>query len=934
MVQFNDKPLRTRVKLFGNLLGDILQQHAGSEVLQAVETLRKGYISLRKKEGFFKRHRLSQFIEKLDQNTLNHVIRAFSIYFSLVNIAEESYQHRQRRRIMRRGGPLWFGSFDYVMRQFHAEGVTPEQLQQLLEQLTYTPVFTAHPTESKRRTIKENLRRIFITSEKLNDPRLGKEDKDRITAELKAEILVLWRTDEVRSHKIEVADEIENALYYYRHSLFEAVPTVYRNLNKGAVRLYGQPLEVPTFLRFGSWIGGDRDGNPFVTPDTTALAVRLHHKEIVQEYIRRIEHLSHILTHSYRLCQPSEVFLASLEHDEAAYPNIFADKPTHLQYEPYRRKLYIMRYRLRRNLELVLSRIEGNDPSEQATGARYRTEKEFLNDLKQIYQSLLSHNDQAVAEGELLDLLRMGKTFGFYLVQLDVRQESVHHTEAVAELLKSRDNQFDYLALSEEERLTLLGDLIASEESLNSDRSHLSEATRQTLAVFEVMHKMGEEISANAFGSYVISMTHAASHVMEVMLLARCAKLIQCKGGKLQCRISVSPLFETIEDLSHIQPVMEQLFHNPTYIRLLQQLDRTQEVMLGYSDSCKDGGIVSSSWNLYRAQQQLTELAKTHQIRLRLFHGRGGTIGRGGGPTHQAIMAQPEGTLSGQIKFTEQGEVLSNKYSNVETAVYELAMGVTGLINASRHLITSAPEPQQHYQQIMEQLSQLGEQAYRDLTDRSEGFLDYFYEATPVTEIAQMNIGSRPSHRKQGDRSKSSVRAIGWVFGWAQSRHTLPAWYGIGYSLCQWMGENPERLAQLQQMYQQWPYFRSLISNTQMSLKKADMGIAAEYAALATTRPKQAKQIYKTIAAEYQQTLKAVLKITQQQQLMEDNLALALSLDRRNPYLDPLNHIQIMLIKRYRAAVAAEAEQAQIEHWLEPLLRSISAIASGMRNTG
>jgi len=930
MTGINDKPLRARVKLFGNLLGDVLANQAGTGVLEAVETLRRGYISLRKEESPRKRERLVKLISKLDTESTIHVVRAFSLYFSLANIAEEAFQHQQRRRMVRVGGPLWTGSFDSVLREFHATGLNDEQLQLMLDQLAYIPVFTAHPTESKRRTLMENLRRIFVTSERLQDDKLGKEDREAIMRELRMEIQILWKTDEVRTQKPEVRDEIKNGLFYFRESLFEAVPATYRNLEKAVRRIYGNntSIKVPSFLKFGSWIGGDRDGNPFVTAETTALAVRLQHREALREYLLRISALSQVLTHSRLLCQPSEEFFTGLARDEAAHPHVFRTKPERFLNEPYRRKLYFMRHRLRENMAQVERLIEGIPGNEEHGG--YRSEQEFLNDLYIIRESLRGHGDAIVADGELKDLIRLAETFGFFLVHLDVRQESTRHTSAVAELLKHHPESIDYLSLDETQRLALLGDLLSRPEPLAIDRANLSDTTQETLNVLDVMARMRREISPEAFGSYVISMTHAASHVMEVMLLARQASLAGRIGGRWFCDVRISPLFETIEDLEHIVPVMTALLDNPAYAALLAASGNVQEVMLGYSDSCKDGGILASGWNLYQAQKKITALTAERGIGCRLFHGRGGTIGRGGGPTHEAILAQPAGTVHGQIKFTEQGEVLSNKYSNLETAVYELTMGVSGLIKASSGLITPPPADNPEYLGIMDELASSGEESYRLLTDRTPGFLDYFYETTPVTEIGMLNIGSRPSHRKKGDRSKGSVRAIAWVFGWAQSRHTIPAWYGIGSALSTWMDADSQRLAKLQQMYRDWPFFRALLSNTQMSLFKADMGIAREYSALAQDQ-EVAKRVYDMISGEYQATVKNVLAVAQLKQLLEEIPVLATSLTRRNPYLDPLNHIQITLLKRYRNGKLGEDERNQ---WLEPLLRSINAIAAGMRNTG
>jgi phosphoenolpyruvate carboxylase len=426
-------------------------------------------------------------------------------------------------------------------------------------------------------------------------------------------------------------------------------------------------------------------------------------------------------------------------------------------------------------------------------------------------------------------------------------------------------------------------------------------------------------------------MTHEASHILEVLTLGRFAGLSGVdEQGQPYCHIRVAPLFETIEDLSHIEPVMSALLDNSVYRQLLDASGNLQEVMLGYSDSCKDGGILASGWNLFKAQRTISQLAKKHDVDCRMFHGRGGTIGRGGGPTHDAILSQPQGTVHGQIKFTEQGEVLSFKYGNIETAAYELGMGVSGLMKASRSLVTEIGQVEPAYLDIMHTLTASGEASYRKLTEDTPGFLDYFYEVCPVTEIGMMNIGSRPSHRKAGDRSKSSVRAIGWVFSWAQSRHTLPAWYGIGTALEAWHKGNEDKIAILRQMVRQWPFFRSLLSNTQMSLSKADMNIAQRYAALCGNAF-QGQQVFELISAEYHKTVKQVLLVIEADSLLADLPPLKSSLRRREPYLDPINYIQILLLQRYRDSSVDEVER---ERWLDPLLRSISAISAGMRNTG
>jgi phosphoenolpyruvate carboxylase len=929
----SDKALRSRVKLFGNLLGNILHEQEGGRVLVAVETLRKGYIRLSKEHNPQKHEQLARMMRKLDPVILSHVVRAFSIYFSLVNIAEEANQHQQRRQQKRRGNLMGPGSFEEALRDFHDAGISPGQLQTIFDKLAYIPVITAHPTESKRRTILEALRRIFVTSQKLDENRPTREERAEIVRELESQIQVLWKSNEVRTRRPKVASEIRNGIFYFQESLFEAVPLMYRDFEKANERIYGvnnnSTVTVPSFIRFGSWIGGDRDGNPNVTPQTTVSAVNMHAKAILKEYLPRLTVLTKVLTHSSDLCTPSEAFQKSLDSDDRYAASAFPANPNRFADEPYRRKLHIMRYRLERNLWAVRDRLYNTQETLTPENG-YHSDEDFVNDLRLIRDSLISHGDQNIANGKLKDLIRLAETFGFFLVSLDLRQESTRHTEAIAEILSQKCSNPDYSALSERERMRLLSEQLEN-EPLTIDRKSLSDNTLETLEVFDVIKNMREEISSKAFGSYVISMTHTASHIMEVMFLAQQTGLAgKNKQDEWFCHIQVSPLFETIEDLRHIEHVMKTALNTDVYRNLLQSAGNVQEIMLGYSDSCKDGGILSSAWSLYKAQQEIIALTASCGIECRLFHGRGGTMGRGGGPTHEAILSQPEGTVTGQIKFTEQGEMITYKYSNKETAVSELTMGVTGLIKASKNIVKEPTPVPANYEAAMEEISEEGEAAYRGLVDDTPGFLDYFYEATPVTEIGMMNIGSRPSHRKKGDRSKSSIRAIAWVFGWAQARHTLPAWYGIGSALKSWSNNDPEKLEQLKSMYKNWPFFRSILSNTQMALVKADPAILKEYSTLCENAD-LAQKISTMVGNEYNRTLESILDASETTELLSDNPRLALSLSRRDPYLDPLNYIQVMLLQRFRDQSLSEEER---QKWLDPLLRSINAIAAGMRNTG
>jgi len=928
-----DKQLRARVRLFGHLLGNILLSDAGAKVYDAVEKLRVGFIELHKEDDELKRERLMALIASLDEETLTQVVRAFSTYFSLVNVAEEASQLQLRRRQMRKGDGLWIGSFDSALRDFIDLGMSAERLQTLLDKMAYIPVITAHPTEAKRRSILSALRRIFLTNEKLSDTRLGKAQRQKVIDELETQIQILWRTNEVRETRPQVRDEIKNGLYYFKESLFEAVPMVYRNMEERIRDHYpGSQITVPSFLKFGSWIGGDRDGNPNVTPETTQLALRLQSRTSLQEYIRRLNDAFRHLTHSDQFSTPSREFNDSLEKDENLRFEVFVNNPLSYKNSPYQRKIAYMRFRLQQNLDKTRALIANTDADIEQYVHAYKSEDAFLDDLLLIRDSLHSHGDQKIADIAITDLIRLVESFGFYLMHLDVRQESTRHSEAVAELLKLSNTQNDYEALDESARIKLLSGLIQNQcDSINFDHTKLNDSNKETLEVFKVIEQMHDEISSRAFGEYVISMTHQASHVLEVMLLATLVGLAGKNSDGWFCKIRISPLFETIEDLNHIESVLTRLFDDETYKTLLTASGNMQEVMLGYSDSCKDGGILASSWQLFEAQQKAIGLADSHQIDCRLFHGRGGTIGRGGGPTHESILSQPEGTVHGQIKFTEQGEVLSNKYSNPETAVYELTLGVTGLMLASRYqLLPGKSTATEENMAIMREIMTYGEDSYRQLTDRTEGFLDYFYEATPVSEIALMNIGSRPSHRKKGDRSKSSVRAIGWVFGWAQARQTLPAWYGIGTALHKWVGDDASRMKKLQDMYEHWPYFRALLSNTEMALYKTDIRTAKEYSELCLSQ-ETGQRIFELIRDEHDRTLEVTLAVSNMTRLLDDIPPLALSLMRRDPYLDPLNHIQIKLLKRYRDKSLDKEER---EKWLNPLLRSINAIAAGMRNTG
>lgn len=925
---YDDKELNKRIRHLDTILSDVLGQQADPEVALTVRRLQQDFTKLNHQDKAELMQHIFKLIDPLQPEKISAVVRAFNLYFSLVNIAEESYGLALRRRKAERGGHYWQGSFHDTLLTFKELGITPPQLQTMLNELLYLPVMTAHPTEAKRQSVKGALRNIFVTHEKLEDNHLKGNLRQDALLKLHSQIQMLWKTDEVRARRMGVEDEIEAGLSYFPLSLFQATTQVYRNFERALKDVYGDDahqIYLPNFITYGSWIGGDRDGNPNVTTETTLLALRLQVRTIFQEYLSRLDGLCGQLSHSHGLCQPTEAFLASLEADRAHLGSTITGFETAYKQEPYRHKLMLMKCRM----EQALSQLECRLTNTSAQVSWFYSSQAFIADLKIIQDSLSSHGDKAIAELELQDLIRLGETFGFHLLQLDVRQESTRHTEAVTEILAT-SLSLDYKSLDEKGRLIALSSAISVPGGLVYERANLSSVTHEILELFQVIRLMRSELGAASFGRYVISMTHAASHVMEVMFLAAQCGLAGKMDDHWFCHLGISPLFETIHDLERVEPVLNALLDNPVYMNLLTASGERQEIMLGYSDSCKDGGILASAWNLYRAQQQIMAITEQKGIKCRLFHGRGGTVGRGGGPTHQAILAQPPGTVKGQIKFTEQGEMLFYRYNNMETAIYELTMGVTGLLKASVSLVGPVAKDKPEYLTVMGELARIGENGFRELTGRTEGFLDYFYEATPVSEIGLLNIGSRPSHRKKQDRSKNSVRAIAWVFSWAQSRQTFPAWYGIGASLATWCAGKPERLQTLQAMYQDWPFFRNLLSNVQMALSKTDMGIAKEYASLCDNK-NTGKRIHHLIEGEYQRCVDWILDITSSNELLEDNQVLANSLKRRNNVLGPLNYIQVVLLRRLRSTGAGVAE---INPWTQPLLRTINAIAAGMRNTG
>lgn len=929
--QAHERELRRSIRVMTAILTRVLASQGADWASLQAQTLQRSFTAIKRDGSPARLKKMRDLIDSMGPQEISQVIRVFNHYFSLLNIVEESLAVQQRRVASERWGDFGSGSFHDTLNQLKDQGVRADDLHLLLNRLLYQPVMTAHPTEAKRRTIKGALRNIFLSQEKLSLAGNHAGARKAALTEIQRQVQLLWKTDEVRAQSMGVGDEIDTGLYYFPLSLFDAITRTYRQLERAIQDVYGteiaQTITLPSFIQFGSWIGGDRDGNPNVTAVTTAMAVVRQSQTILQEYIRRIDALHERLSHSLDLAQFSLEFEDSLKRDRQQLgPDVIPVAAAFLQ-EPYRHKLILMRYRLTRSLARLESMISSTEAPHDPRA--YGSARDFYEDLITIDHSLRKNGDPEIAEEDLKDLIRLVDTFGFHLMQLDIRQESSRHSEAVAELLEAGLG-LNYRDMIESERLNCLKEALLLPAGLPFEERLLTDSTREVLSVFEIIAEMRSKIGADCFGQYVISMTHEASHILEVLLLAKQRGLLGRVGSHWFCHLKVSPLFETIDDLDRIEEVLGSLLSHELYRELVHASGGLQEVMLGYSDSCKDGGILASAWGLYRAQERIVKLTDAHELQCRIFHGRGGTVGRGGGPTHQAILAQPPDTVRGQIKFTEQGEVLFYRYNNMETAVYELTMGVTGLMKASLSLIQPIRLPREDHLQVMAELASIGERHYRLLTEKTPGFMDYFYESTPLSEISQLNIGSRPSHRKQHDRSKQSVRAIGWVFSWAQSRQTFPAWYGVGTSLAEWASGKPGRLVVLQSMYSDWPFFRNLLSNAQMALRKSDTEIAREYATLCQDAL-VAKRIWSLIASEYQTCVDWILRIARAETLLEENPSLNNSMAWRDTFLGPLNHIQVSLLRKLRAE---DSNDLTPNPWVKPMLRTINAIAAGMRNTG
>ncbi|WAI87252.1 Phosphoenolpyruvate carboxylase [Psychrobacter sp. SC65A.3] len=919
--------LRERISLLGSFLGDAISRQTGEQTLETIETLRKGFIQQRREPNEANKRQLIDFIASLDNQSLKNVIRSFSIYFFLANLSEENYLREERHALRMQSEQSWEGSFRRTLLECRERNIEPAQMQELIEQLKFMPVFTAHPTEARRRTTMNLLQGLFTHSDALNNVAQNSFAYEQAREKTAQTIDLLWSSDEVRTRKPLVYDEINNGLHYFNASLFNAIPKVYRNIKNAIIDIYPELTDypLPAFISFGSWIGGDRDGNPFVTHDTTEMAVLMHADTVLRHYQVLLKKLRRQLIHSDTIVTIEPDVYAKIESYSELDRRVFDYNLDDYGNEPYRRFLSLILNKVKATNLLIQSK--GNDSA--AKKDAYANPQELLEDLRIIRQSVNTH-DTAHGEGLLLDIIRLVKTCGFHLAALDIRQESSYHSEVIADIFANASNLPDYQSLNETERQKWLTRLLEKPGTPLIYTDNLTDKTREQLALMHSVATLRKLVGQDTFGSYVISMTNNASQLLEVLLLMRFAGLCKVDDeGRLSADLPVAPLFETIEDLKNIDQILPAVLDNPLYRGLLQHSDNTQEIMLGYSDSSKDGGIITSAWQLYSAQQTINRIAEEYGIKTRLFHGRGGSVSRGGGSTHKAIAAQPAGTLHGQIKVTEQGEVLYAKYANTDTAVFELTMGITGTLKACSSRFVVQPPELPHYEALFARLADAGEQRYRKLTDHTEGFYQFYSQATPVAEISLLNIGSRPAHRNKGLPSKTTLRAIPWVFGWSLARFTLPAWYGVGSALHSVIDDE----ALMKEMIDCWPFFNVFISNIEMAFTKSDMSIAHAYSQLCDDEILR-EQIMTAVTDEHELTYSGLNSLLNQESLLEHQQNLAASLEWRNAYLDPTNYIQIELLKRARQKDATSDTNHGDLDVEDPLIRSINALAAGLRNTG
>ncbi|MBY0318557.1 MAG: phosphoenolpyruvate carboxylase [Reyranella sp.] len=912
-----DAPLRYDIRLLGRILGDTVRIQEGDAVFDLVEHIRRTGVQFHRNADETARHELQKIMSDLPTDRALRIIRAFGYFSHLANIAEDQHHIRRTRAYAKAEAPPRPGTMAYALGRARQARLNREQLTRFFAHALCVPVLTAHPTEIRRKSSIDREMEIARLLDERDRVEFTPEELAANRRALRRNVLVLWQTSLVRGTRLRVIDEVANGLSYYDYTFLRALPLFYADLERllAVTDAAWQELEIPSFLRMGSWIGGDRDGNPFVTADVTRQTLAMQSERAMRFYLEELHQLGGELSLDGRIVRVSDGLRA-----------LAGSSPDHAverQDEPYRRAIVGIYARLAATA-WSLDKLEAPHPP-VAEMPPYGSVTEFKVDLDTIFASLAENGSAALARGRLRALRRAVDVFGFHLASLDIRQNSDVHERVMAELVEAA-GLGDYRALDEAGRIALLTRELANMRPLSSPHLAYGEETTGELAMLNVVADAHRRYGAASIPHYVISKADSVSDILEVAVLLKEVGLLdpRAKTGDGRLDVDIVPLFETIGDLQHCGPIMDALFALPAYRRLLASRGNVQEVMLGYSDSNKDGGYLTSTWELYKAELTLVELFGRHKVGLRLFHGRGGSVGRGGGPSFEAILAQPPGAVRGQIRVTEQGEVIAGKYSNAEVGRRNLetlaaATFEATLLNADR------PAPPEAYHAIMEELSANAFRAYRALVYETDGFDRYFRESTVLDEIASLNIGSRPASRsrKQGIED---LRAIPWVFSWAQCRLMLPGWYGFGSAVKTWLEAHPDGMATLQAMHADWPFFRTTLSNMDMVLSKSDLAIASRYAELVTDAD-LGKRIFERVRQEWQASVDAVLAIMRQQTLLETNPLLARSIRNRFPYIDPLNHVQIELLRRHRAGDTAP-EVVQGIHL------SINGIAAGLRNSG
>ncbi len=914
-----DHPLREDIRLLGRMLGDTIREQEGEPMFNLVETIRQTAVRFRREQDEEAGKELDAILNHLSHKETTAVVRAFSYFSLLSNIAEDLHHNRRRRAHLRAGSPPQNGSVTLALERVVTKGINTQQLENFFDGALISPVLTAHPTEVQRRSILDyqlKIQRLLKERDRIqltpNELRHNEED-------LRSAIQTLWQTRVLRSVRLTVQDEIENGLIYYHYTFLKQIPYIYAKIEDILERHMNQAApRIASFLRIGSWIGGDRDGNPFVTHQIMLHAAERHSALILDHYIEEVEKIGQTMSLTERLIKVT----SELEGLASTAPGLPASRID----EPYRRVFLGMHARLIATSRYLSPHVGRQYP--ENTAEPYADSAEFVHDLDIIIRSLKQHQSSRLAQGAIRDLRRAADVFGFHLASLDMRQHSKIHEQVVAELYEKnvQDNR-NYSDLPRPERVEWLLTELKRPYPLASSLSNYSDITQGELRIFRMAAEIQRRFGHAALPNYIISMATGIIHILEAALLLKEAGLLQF-GENARSTVNIIPLFETIDDLRNCANVMEELFSLPEYRKMLQSRDNLQEIMLGYSDSNKDGGFVTSNWEIHKAEIELTKVFNRHGIRLRLFHGRGGTVGRGGGPSYQGILAQPPGSVNGQIRLTEQGEVVASKYTDPEIGRRNLETLVAATIESTlldRNVIHShAPQ----YYQIMEKLSANAYMAYRNLVYETPNFTQFFQESTPIREIAGLHIGSRPTSRKPSNKIED-LRTIPWVFSWSLNRTMIPGWYGFGTAVenfIQQAGNTQDALTQLQEMYRTWPFFQTMLSNMDMVLAKSDLGIASRYAELVTDS-KLRQQVFTAIRIEWERCLKWLFAITGHTELLQDNPTLARSIRVRTPYIDPLNHLQVELLHRYRSGDDEEAIRRAIH-------LTINGVATGLRNSG